>query len=457
MDWFEMRVKCPRCGLVNKPDVKKCQSCGEDFSDLLGIEMDMPIKERPDQLDPLSIDNIKMNRRRERSSAKESAKIQQKPLDLDWREELKQRVSQIKKERVGRAGGLPPDASAARAKEIRGKEPDKKGRAGLRDEINKYELPDDKIYDEEDEERALIGKSKKYAPKSSDVYDDNHREDYDYDTEESEEELEAGHPYEDEREARYPSGEELSDEENGDESDISDQPIPSDPEDVRRFIAEKVARRKARSGGSGRALSEEYGYKPKTRGRTSEKERVSTRKPSRADIEIESPDSPYDSRSIYRPMLDEKPETPSDRLLSEETRSLINSKRIYAGLWDNIILLVIAFIIIKFGAGAINVTISQLFSASWQKLIIFYLLLSGFYNAYFIGSNGQTIGKMFMHIRLMTVMGKQISFSRAFFHFVFSVIGIAFATIGFFWLLFNKESRNWADIVTGVKTELYRS
>lgn len=452
-----MRVKCPRCGLVNKPDVEKCQSCGEDFSDLLGLEMDMPIKERPDQSDPLSIDNIKMNRRREKLSAKESAKIQQKPLDLDWREELKQRVSEIKKERVGRTGGLPQDASAGRPKDIRRREPDKRGKTGLRDEINKYDLTSEKRYEEEDEERAVIGKSKKYRSKSSEVYDDNHKEEYDYDSEESGEELESGHPDKDEREMRYPSGGDLSDEEHEDESDFTEQPVPSDPEDVKRFIAEKVARRKAKSGASGRTLSEEYGYKSKTRGKTSENERVSARKQSRADIEIESPDSPYDSRSIYRPMEDEKLQTPSDRLLSEETRSLINSKRIYAGLWDNIILLIIAFIIIKFGAGAINVTISQLFSASWQKLIVFYLLLSGFYNTYFIGSNGQTIGKMFMHIRLMTVKGKQISFTKAFIHFIFSVIGIAVGTVGFFWLLYNRESRNWADIVTGVKTELFRN
>jgi uncharacterized RDD family membrane protein YckC len=457
MDWFDMRIKCPRCGLVNKPDVKKCQSCGEDFSDLLDLEMDMPIKERPDQSDPLSIDNIKMNRRRERLSAKESVKIQQKPLDLDWREELKQRVSEIKKERVGRTGGLPQEPSGGKQKDIRRREPEKRGKAGLRDEINRYELTSDKIDEDEDEEQAIIGKSRKYQSKSSEVYDDDHKEEYDYDHEESEEMLGAEHPDDDEREMRYPSGENLPEEEHEDESDIAEQPVPSDPEDVKRFIAEKVARRRAKSGGSGRTLSEEYGYKPKIRGRTSESERVPVKKHSRADIEIESPDSPYDSRSIYRPIEDEKTQTPSDRLLSEETRSLINSKRIYAGLWDNIILMIIAFIIIKFGAGAIDVSISQLFSASWQKLIVFYLLLSCFYNTYFIGSNGQTIGKMFMHIRLMTVKGKQISFTKAFIHFIFSVIGFAFATVGFFWLLYNKESRDWADIVTGVKTELFRN
>jgi len=452
-----MRVKCPRCGLVNKPDVEKCQSCGEDFSGLLGLDIEMPIKERPAQSDPLSIDNIKMNRRRERASAQDSAKIEQRPLDLDWREELNRRVHEIKKERVGRTGGLPKDASAGRTKETSRREPDNRSAAGLRDEINKYGLSRDKIYDEEDEERAVIGKSKKYRSKSSEVFDDNHKEEYDYDTEEFEGGLETEPPGEDYGDIRYPSRADIPDDRNEAESDISHQPVPSDPEDVKRFIAEKVARRKARSGDSGRTLSEEYGYKPKIRGRTSETDRVSARKQSRADIDIESPDSPYDSRSIYRPMEDEEPQTPSDRLLSEETRSLINSKRIYAGLWDNIILLIISFIIIKFGASAINVTISQLFFASWQKLLVFYLLLSGFYNTYFIGSNGQTIGKMFMHIRLMTVKGKQISFTKAFIHFILSVIGIAFATIGFFWLLYNKESRNWADIVTGVKTELYRN
>jgi len=452
-----MRVKCPRCGLVNKPDVEKCQSCGEDFSGLLGLDIEMPIKEKPAQSDPLSIDNIKMNRRRERASAQDSAKIEQRPLDLDWREELNRRVNEIKKERVGRTGGLPKDAAAGRTKETSRKEPDNRGEAGQRDEINKYGLSRNKIYDEEDDERAVIGKSKKYRSKSSEVFDDNHKEEYDYDTEEFEGRLETERPGEDYEDIRYPSGTDIPDDENGAESDISHQPVPSDPEDVKRFIAEKVARRKARSGGSGKTLSEEYGYKPKIRGRTSETSRVSARKQSLADIDIESPDSPYDSRSIYRPMEDEEPQIPSDRLLSEETRSLINSKRIYAGLWDNIILLIISLIIIKFGAGAINVTISQLLLASWQKLLVFYLLLSGFYNIYFIGSNGQTIGKMFMHIRLMTISGKQISFSRAFFHFVFSVIGIALATIGFFWLLYNKESRNWADIVIGVKTELYRN
>lgn len=449
-----MRIKCPRCGLVNKPDVAKCQSCGEDLSDLLDLDLEMPVRDKPDLPDPLSIDNIKMNRRKERAVSKDSAKNEQKSLDLDWRDELNRRVNEIKKERAGRTAGLPKDTTERIKDAIQRESLRKKTRSNDED-LDTYRPSRRKVYDDEDEEPIVTEKPKKYRQKQSEVFDDDHTEDYDYETEDyggsvaAEDEEETGP-------VRISRNEDEADEEAADESDVMDQPVLSDPDDVKRYIAEKVARRKARSGGGGRTLSEEYGYKPRTRTKAAEPERVSSRKP-RKDMDIDSPESPYDSRSIYRPIQEEEPEIPSERLLSEETRSLITSKRIYAGVWDNIILLAISFIIIKFGADALDVTLMQLFSASWEKLIIFYLLLSGFYNTYFIGSNGQTIGKMFMHIRLMTVEGKQISFFRAFFHYIFSVIGMAAATVGFFWLMYNRESRNWADLITGIKTELYRN
>lgn len=451
-----MRIKCPRCGLVNKPGVKKCQSCGEDLTDLLDLDIDVDIQNRPDDVDPLSLDSIKKNRRRrEKATASE---IEQNSLDLNWRDELNRRVSEIKKERESKIRPEKDDIDNHSDEEIiRTRKRDTGSRNRIKDEILKAaEGSYRTIDDEEDivrEDRA--GRSRK---KTSKVFDDDHLEEYDL--EHAEDDNTSGIEGYNEKPRQsgdYDQNISHDDEESYEDADDIPSEIPKDPDDVKRYLEEKVARRKRKVVGSGRALSEEYGYRPKSRGRTRDAEHEQVRHKTRDEESYIENEPTYESRTIYRPIDDVKPQTPSDRLLSEETQNLLNSKRIYAGLWDNIILLIITFAIIKLGANTTDVTIMQLLSASWFKLVVFYLVINGFYNIYFVGSNGQTIGKMIMHIRLMTVEGTQISFTRAFFHYVFSIVGWAFLGIGFFWFLFNRESRNWADMLLGVKTELFRN
>lgn len=450
-----MRIKCPRCGLVNKPNVKKCQSCGEDFSDLLDLGIDYDEKEQSEEIDPLSIDNIKKSRRRVEKSSPPSNS--QSPLDLDWKEELNRRVSEIKRERSAVSGNvsLPQSATKRKISERPVQESERKYK--IKDEMLRHKPGAYTSIDDEDEEYIPHKKTHGKKSKVSEVYDDNHLEDYDYEAEEAVEEDTAGEEADFEEEEHERRTGAIFEKDSEEENDEPNRELPKDREDIKRYIEEKVARRKGKSTGMGRELSEEYGYRPRSKERTSQVSSNDARRKTRYDNELDENNSYYDSKTIYRPVDDEKPETPSDRLLSDETKSLLNSKRIYAGIWDNIILLAITLIICKFGANATDITILQLFSASWLKILVFHLLLCGFYNVYFIGSNGQTIGKMFMHIRLMTDQGRQISFTRAFMHYIFTLVGIAFATVGYFWFFYSRQNKNWADMAAGVKTELFRN
>jgi uncharacterized RDD family membrane protein YckC len=159
--------------------------------------------------------------------------------------------------------------------------------------------------------------------------------------------------------------------------------------------------------------------------------------------------------SIYRPSEGLGKISSAESLLAHETRALINMKRTYSAIWDNLILIILTLIIIRLGASVTDFSMGHLISASFYRFIIFYIILSALYNIYFTASNGQTIGKMMFHIRIIRYDSKQITIKQVFAHYVLTVLGIVAATIGYFWYFFDSEGRNIPDKLVNTKIELY--
>jgi|GEM_PF-4052043 len=423
-----MRIKCPRCGLVNKAGILECQSCGEDLKPY--VNGDGFTEERENQTyDPLSVENVRRKRRTRIKNNSNDRAIKTPELNgLNWKDELEHKVAQIMKDR-GRG---------------------KKGRTGLKGEPTAevedgkdtlgFDFERERDIDYPEEER-YTGLDDRKRSRSSEVYDDDHFEDYDYD----EEDL-----YEDEENIDTEEEEAAADYDEEHKAVEKEEYIPTDPEDVRRYLQEKVSRRKESKEYRERSLAEEYGYKRKKK-----KGKDRPIPPPPAPGVDSSADEADIYHSLYKPTKAAEKGTKAEEILEEETRSLINMKRVYAAVWDNIILFVINGIIIRFGADVTGVSITDLLSASAAKILVFHLLITAFYHVYFVVSNGQTIGKMILNIRLVNNDDSQVRIMKSILHVLISIAGTAFALVGYLWFLFDERGRSWADLLCGTKIELY--
>jgi len=409
---MNMNIKCPRCVLNNKPGVVKCQSCGDDLSELTG-KMESEANSESGGEDPLSIDRIRKKRKTGNEHYTRRESHESSELPLNWRGELERKVEEIKRER---AGGK---------KRGRKKASHQKSAAEADYEYEEQEedyddLPDD---DFSIAARKVDDIVKEFKDNKADDLNNDQSVDNDYDELEDEE----------------PKG--------------RGEKLPSDTEELKDYIAKIVERRHGKSKPKKRTAADEYGYKrygkKETKKASKERSYQSVpveRKEYNGHDDIESP--------FYRPIEEEKPAS-AVKIFQEESRNLINMKRIYAAVWDNIILMIMSLIIFKFGANVTDVTLLQLINLSWEKLLAFHLLLAAVYHIYFTTSNGQTIGKMFMNIRVMNADGSQVKFSRVLFHFFLSLPSIAAAMVGFLWFFFDAHGRNLPDLLLSTSVELY--
>jgi uncharacterized RDD family membrane protein YckC len=71
------------------------------------------------------------------------------------------------------------------------------------------------------------------------------------------------------------------------------------------------------------------------------------------------------------------------------------------------------------------------------------------YFAFFHGAWGQTIGKMIFGLRVITIDGQPLSFTRAFSRtIVYTLSAIPFF-LGFIWVGFTSSKRSWHDLIAG--------
>jgi len=83
------------------------------------------------------------------------------------------------------------------------------------------------------------------------------------------------------------------------------------------------------------------------------------------------------------------------------------------------------------------------------------LLLTMAYFVYFTGFSGQTMGKMALKIRVVSITNARVSFPKAFLRWFGYIISAGFLLLGFLWITFDNEARGWHDKIAGTRVEIY--
>ena len=134
----------------------------------------------------------------------------------------------------------------------------------------------------------------------------------------------------------------------------------------------------------------------------------------------------------------------------------------YAGFWrrflasflDGIILMVVNLLIGVVTGLVLGLTGVDSNSTVYTMVmsvinILNYLVMFSYY-VYFIGSRGQTVGKMIMGIKVMKFDGSNPSYVSAFLR---EVVGKLLSSIvlllGYLWMLWDSKKQTWHDKIAG--------
>ena len=155
----------------------------------------------------------------------------------------------------------------------------------------------------------------------------------------------------------------------------------------------------------------------------------------------------------------------AEEAIEEEEPSLLWEGPRKGGFWlrsmafaiDHLILLftLAIFTVVGFLAAEIGSAWARDFFFYRQALIVLSVLLPLAitlfiaYFAFFHGSWGQTIGKMIFGLRVVTVDGQPLSFSRALIPTIVYALSAIPLFLGFLWVGFTSSKRSWHDLIAG--------
>jgi len=77
------------------------------------------------------------------------------------------------------------------------------------------------------------------------------------------------------------------------------------------------------------------------------------------------------------------------------------------------------------------------------------LALTLSYFTFFLGSRGQTPGKMIMGVRVVTMEGEPLSFWRSVRRFIGYMLSFLALYVGFLWILVDNNRQGWHDKLAG--------
>ena len=114
---------------------------------------------------------------------------------------------------------------------------------------------------------------------------------------------------------------------------------------------------------------------------------------------------------------------------------------VYAKLWKRIV----ASIIDSFILGLVELPLS-LIEYKWLNLLV-YIIISVSYPVYFIGSRGQTLGKIAMKIKVVKEDGGRVDYGTAFFRETIGKFVSSFIGLGLLWAIWDKKKQTWHDMM----------
>jgi uncharacterized RDD family membrane protein YckC len=120
---------------------------------------------------------------------------------------------------------------------------------------------------------------------------------------------------------------------------------------------------------------------------------------------------------------------------------------------DNVIIYFISLLLLAIGALAVGVTYSPGEGDYFERLgeiipfpySLTVIIMTMVYYTYFIGSIGQTIGKLICHIKVVQTNGEPLSYGQAFLRWVGYLASGIFLSFGFFWIAVDPNRQGWHD------------
>ena len=116
-----------------------------------------------------------------------------------------------------------------------------------------------------------------------------------------------------------------------------------------------------------------------------------------------------------------------------------------AGFWRRFAALIVDAILL----GILDYILERLFSNGLAEVLI--LLISiGYFTTLEGGPRGQTVGKSALGIRVISLdNGDPIGYGRGFIRWVGRIVSTIFFFLGYWWMLWDRESQCWHDKFAG--------
>jgi uncharacterized RDD family membrane protein YckC len=141
-------------------------------------------------------------------------------------------------------------------------------------------------------------------------------------------------------------------------------------------------------------------------------------------------------------------EAPAD--LRPVERPAFFRERVEAALADVALLGALWVLVIYFASRAAHVPILGLRPA-WPYLVAYLAFLGVVYGGYFGGTTGQTLGKIWVGLRVVDVAGRPAGYLRAFLRTGLGALGVALAGLGLVPMLFDPARRALHDRILGTR------
>ena len=122
-------------------------------------------------------------------------------------------------------------------------------------------------------------------------------------------------------------------------------------------------------------------------------------------------------------------------------------KRFAAFFYDFLLLLAIYFLI---GAIAVIANKGEAVPVHWSLTIalLIFPLLGFFFYFWCWRRGGQTLGMQAWQLKLIAD-SDTVTFTTCLTRYCMSILGLACAGLGFFWMLIDRQNRTWQDIASG--------